>query len=490
MDKIKWLIGFSVVLFLGILFSQVLWIQSTFAITKTQYLQNATNVCNEYFIDLRKKKIDELLEGVMQKRDANIADVGGLVNMKAALNEIEPVSVNIYGSKRDSNEINRTIEDPVNTASSIRIKENAKENLTEMITNDSAKTTIVMKQLEIDIYPALEALKIKLNERGIDTLIDFDVSDKPFSIINGVDTLQDKDNSSWFELKSGWIHTGLNNWKIQMNFKNGKAIIFSQIWVMGVLSVIMVVGAALMLLFLIRTILYQKRLSEMKHEFTNNMTHELKTPVSTVSIAIEAIQKFDVIHDKEKTERYLHIANSELSRLSLMIDKILKTSAFERNEVVYNWEKINLRPVALQVINNFSLQFEKQNVTFKVDMANGDFFVKGDKTHLANVIYNLIDNAIKYSGANPFIKFELKTETRKIKLLVSDNGTGIPAEYQAKVFDKFFRVPSGDVHNVKGYGLGLSYVKSVVEDHGGKVSVISASGEGTTFIIELNSIVE
>ncbi len=235
--------------------------------------------------------------------------------------------------------------------------------------------------------------------------------------------------------------------------------------------------------FLYRNIRTQQRLMELKNDFISNVAHELKTPVTTVGVALEALKNFKGLDNPKLTEEYLDIAQKELSRLTLLTDKILKTAIFENKGVHFQPEPVQLDELIEQVLSSMKLVFEKQGAKLNWQKEGDDFEVMGGSVHLMSVIYNLLDNALKYSPTNPDIKIELKRENQSIILAVQDNGLGISSEYQKKIFEKFFRVPTGDVHNIKGYGLGLSYVQSVMKAHSGKIEVESERGAGSRFIL-------
>jgi two-component system phosphate regulon sensor histidine kinase PhoR len=228
----------------------------------------------------------------------------------------------------------------------------------------------------------------------------------------------------------------------------------------------------------------QRRLTEIKNEFISNITHELKTPIATVGVAIEALRNFNAINDPERTKEYLDISQNELHRLSLLVDKVLKLSMFEKKEIELKYEFLNLKDVVEEVVSSMRLQIEKHHANVSVNI-EGDTSMQGDKLHLLSVVFNLLDNALKYGNDNIAIKFDIKETGNQVELSVADNGIGISPEFKDKVFEKFFRVPSGNTHNTKGYGLGLSYVAHVVKKHKGKIEVESQQGIGTKFIITL-----
>lgn len=234
-----------------------------------------------------------------------------------------------------------------------------------------------------------------------------------------------------------------------------------------------------------RSIRAQQRLMELKNDFISNITHELKTPITTVGVAIEAIKDFKAINNPILTNEYLDIAQNELNRLSILTDKILKTAIFENKGIEFRPEPVEMNTLIEQVLASMKLVLEKQNAKVSFEKQGTDFTLMGGSVHLTSVVYNLLDNALKYSLITPEIKVSLKEEASKIILSVKDNGIGIAPEYRKKVFEKFFRVPTGDVHNIKGYGLGLSYVESVVKSHHGTIAIESEPGKGSNFIIIL-----
>jgi len=234
-----------------------------------------------------------------------------------------------------------------------------------------------------------------------------------------------------------------------------------------------------------RSVLTQQQMAELKNDFINNVTHELKTPITTVRVALEALQDFKGLDNPQLTREYLDIAQNELSRLTLLTDKILRTAVFEKNGVVFQPEKVDLEKLVEQILASMKPVFDKSGAAVTFAKEGSDFILSGSVEHLTNVFYNLLDNALKYSTSPPEIKVVVKGGTDNMLLSVRDNGQGIASEYHKKVFEKFFRVPTGDVHNVKGYGLGLSYVDSVVRSHHGTLHLESEPGKGSCFIITL-----
>lgn len=236
--------------------------------------------------------------------------------------------------------------------------------------------------------------------------------------------------------------------------------------------------------YLIRTLLKQKTLDEMKSDFTNNITHELKTPIAVAYAANDALLNFNQATEKEKRDKYLRISQEQLQRLSGLVEQILSTSMERRKTFRLHTEEVLLRPLIDSLIEQHTLKARKP-VTIECEITPYDLTVMADRTHFSNILSNLIDNAIKYSSGETVIYIRCNRLGEQVQIAVSDNGTGIPAEKQKHIFDKFYRIPTGNLHNVKGYGLGLYYVKTMIEKHGGTVRVQSEPGCGSTFILTL-----
>jgi signal transduction histidine kinase len=266
-----------------------------------------------------------------------------------------------------------------------------------------------------------------------------------------------------------------------------KAYLFQQMAPQIAFSLVLFGCIALAFWFIFQTMRQQQRLSEQKNDFIRNVTHELKTPIATVSVAIEAMQHFDALENPDRTREYLDISRLELSRLSLLVDKVLRMSLFEKGEPELKLERFDFKSLIEDILNSMKLQFEKHGARVGFQTTGTDFSLEGDRLHLASVVYNLLDNALKYSPSKPEIAVGLVQNAGGLTLEVRDHGIGIPEAYRDKIFEKFFRVPSGDIHNVKGHGLGLSYVAGVVSKHRGSISVDSREGAGTCFTINLNT---
>ncbi len=258
-----------------------------------------------------------------------------------------------------------------------------------------------------------------------------------------------------------------------------------QMQIGGSVLLLLLVAGSFVILY--RNLLAQQRLAEIKNDFISNITHELKTPIATVGVAIEALRNFNAIQSPEKTKEYLDISAAELQRLSLLVDKVLKLSMFEKQQIELNKEPFDLKELVEENLRIMKLQFDKHKAKVIFTTADNSYMIEADKLHMTSVIYNLLDNALKYSGHKPEIQVIMQmTDAENIQLQITDNGIGIAPQHQTKIFEKFFRVPTGNKHNIKGYGLGLSYVAEVIKSHKGSIRVESEPDKGSTFIIHFN----
>jgi two-component system phosphate regulon sensor histidine kinase PhoR len=268
-------------------------------------------------------------------------------------------------------------------------------------------------------------------------------------------------------------------------FPNEKNYVLSKMWVMLMLSFVMMAILIYSFYFTVSTIVQQKKLSDIKNDFINNMTHEFKTPIATISLACDILNDTSVEKSKEKLNNYVRVIHEENKRLGTLVENVLQTAVLDKGELKLKITDVDLHDVISNAIGNVRLQVERQQGTVSTDLKANPSVIPVDKVHFTNVIYNLLDNALKYSKENPQINISTYTVHGGIVVSVTDNGIGISIENQHKIFDKLFRVPTGNIHNVKGFGLGLSYVKAIVEKHDGKIEVESTLGEGSEFRIFL-----
>jgi len=236
---------------------------------------------------------------------------------------------------------------------------------------------------------------------------------------------------------------------------------------------------------LIRNWRKQNQLVVVKNEFINNMTHELKTPIATIGVALEAVANFDPNTEKDKAEEYIEISRNETRRLSDLVDKVLNIAAFDSNKSVLSTEAVDLHQAVEDIINSMKIRIQNSNAQIELVNKAQSTIVIGDRLHLTNAMHNIIDNALKYSDGETQLNITFTDNATHLTIAFADRGKGIPKAYLPKIFDRFFRVPTADLHDVKGHGLGLNYVQNTVHAHGGTISVESIEHQGSTFTIKL-----
>jgi signal transduction histidine kinase len=249
-------------------------------------------------------------------------------------------------------------------------------------------------------------------------------------------------------------------------------------------TILIIVLLAFAFWYLIRTIVSLRSIEEMKDDFTNNMTHELKTPIAVTYSAVDAMLNFRQGDDKGKREQYLKICEEQLKRLSGLVEKILSMSMERRKTLAMNKEDVELRPMVESMAKEFRLKNDKK-MTLLIDISPEDMTIHADPMHISNAISNIIDNSIKYSGDEVELRIKAYHQADRDIIVLSDNGIGISEENQKRIFDKFYRVGHGNRYDVSGYGLGLYYVRQIIQRHEGSIDVESTVNKGTTFTIIL-----
>ncbi len=328
---------------------------------------------------------------------------------------------------------------------------------------------------------------LELNIRGIDTRFEFGIYNPERDIF-----LLEKDpglrknlieKGSAARLFVSDIYTSPEY--LLLYFPHEKQFLLTELWGMLLISIILIIIIVYSFTYTITTIFRQKKLSEMKNDFINNMTHEFKTPISTISLACEVLGDRDIVRSPEFTENYINIILEENKRLATMAEKILQTAVIEKGQLKMKRERINLHEVITDVIKNIRIQVEIKDGVIRKQCKAANPVLMGDKVHLTNLVYNLLDNANKYSPRKPVITVRTENTSNGILLTIEDHGIGISKGEQKKIFDKLYRVPTGNIQDVRGFGLGLSYVKAIVEEHHGRISLESEITKGTTFKVFL-----
>ncbi|RZL63625.1 MAG: HAMP domain-containing histidine kinase, partial [Pedobacter sp.] len=272
---------------------------------------------------------------------------------------------------------------------------------------------------------------------------------------------------------------------IYLRLPNKNTAIFNNMFVTLASSVGLLLVLISIFAYTIYAIIRQKKLSEMKTDFINNMTHEFKTPVATIMIASEALKDPEVVEDKSRIGRLANIIYDENVRLGNHIERVLSVARLERKEIKLEYNPVNVNDLITAVVDSMGLQLQKKGATISLNLNADPDLVMADELHLSNVIYNLIDNANKYSIDSPNITITTKNNAKNLYIDVTDKGIGMTKDQTKRIFDQFYRVPTGNLHDVKGFGLGLNYVQDIITEMGGTIKVNSEKDLGTTFEVGL-----
>lgn len=275
-----------------------------------------------------------------------------------------------------------------------------------------------------------------------------------------------------------------DKWSLFLKFDNENQYIFKEMGSMMIVNILLMVFILISIIFMFNTILSQKKLDELKNDFISNMTHEFKTPISTISLACEALNDIDVVGKIEANYiPFIKMISDENKRLGNLVENILQSSVLDKGELKLNKTEFDLVELCNELINSYKMKIDALNGQLITRLPHEKIMIFADRFQVSNLINNLMDNALKYSKKNIKITLCLEQSSAHICLSIIDEGIGISKEYLSKIFDKLFRVPTGNIHNVKGFGLGLNYVKSIIELHAWNIQVKSKLNSGSTFKI-------
>jgi two-component system, OmpR family, phosphate regulon sensor histidine kinase PhoR len=265
-------------------------------------------------------------------------------------------------------------------------------------------------------------------------------------------------------------------------FSGVEANLISQMGIWGFSSIVLLI-VIFFFVYTLLVILRQRRLSEIQKDFINNMTHEFKTPISTIAISTEVLKQPGIVQFPERLLNYATIIENENQRLKQQVERVLQMARLDKEDLGLKKETLNVHELIREAVKNKSFQSAGVSIHLHLEAASSSVAV--DKLHMVNVLYNLLDNGIKYNNHTPEIRVSTRSSKKSIEIEIQDNGIGIHKDNQKKIFNRFYRVPTGNLHDVKGFGLGLSYVKRIVEAHEGKITVCSELGIGSKFTIQL-----
>ena len=336
----------------------------------------------------------------------------------------------------------------------------------------------------------------EFTNRGIDIEYDYGVfsnRDKSFVINNGHYLAKD---DAPHVVQAGWQNLYNSEYRVDLfpldlqspgllmiHFPTKASIVWGSVWNVLMFSILFTSIILLCFVYTVQVIFQQKKLGEMKTDFINNMTHEFKTPIATISLAADSITSPMISGNADKVRRFADIIKQENKRMNSQVEKVLQMALLDQQDFQLNISEIDLHQVISQAVGNSSLRIESKGGKLSTDLQAGKPVIEGDSTHVTNIIHNLVDNANKYSPDSPDISVHTRNVSNGVEVTVKDKGMGMSKEARKHIFDRFYRVHTGNLHDVKGFGLGLSYVKVMMTAHKGEISVKSELGKGSSFIL-------
>lgn len=510
---------FSIALaMVGLVSIQVYWVTDAYKQRQQQFIESVFKAMNEVIFDYERYRVQKQMErlfdmNVMQEKMIEYMD--SITDSKSTIKKgqdgkIETITIenprgltNIFFSSGhygfpDPFGVNGPDQFPeMPTGSELGLSQEDRnikaeflslhgQSLMETILYDFLSTYMRSSNSFVDSAGLDSIIFQKLSDQGVTAKFDFAVYN------NYLDTFSCKRTNHIKKLRKSDFVMPMSMGKyydeymLILYFPTQTQYLFKNMIFQIISFFVLLVIIILLFYYTINTIIRQKKVQEIKSDLVNNITHELKTPISTISLACQAMEDPDLANSPLR-DKYINMINEENKRLALLVENVLQSAVFEKGDFKLKIKNVDLHQRIERALSSLSMQAQTHGIKIHKDFAASKAVVEGDEVMLTNLIFNLVDNAIKYfRPGDSYIRVKTyNNEWNQIVVEVEDNGIGISKEHQHKVFDKLFRVPTGNVHNVKGYGLGLSYVKSIVDHHHGSISVTSKLGEGSKFIITL-----
>lgn len=452
------------------------------------WLNNEKDEAQNYRSTLSKKELQE--EIIIHSRQYKItAPDGSELNMEyheSTTSVVQKPNTSVFKSptqKGGGNAISRTFSDMQEEQKKRYLYEY--DNINDVITQILNKASTVPLEERINIKSLDNMIRTELKYNGIELPFKFEIVDKNNKPLTGGQALQPEDKKTAPYSQVLFANDELNKQTyLKVYFPNKAEYLFSEVSFLmpAILFTVILLFTFIIMIFII---FRQKRLSEMKNDFMNNMTHELKTPVSTISLAAQMLKDSSVSKSPEIFKHISGVINDETERLSFQVEKVLQMSLFENQKTTLKFKELDANDIVVHVANTFQLKVEKFGGHLDIDLEATESTINADKMHFTNVLFNLLDNAVKYRREDVPLELMIRTWNSNNKLYVSveDNGIGIKKDDSKRVFDRFYRVHTGNRHDVKGFGLGLAYVRKIIEDHKGTIKIDSELGKYTKFII-------
>lgn len=502
---------------IGIIFVQGYWIKNTVENKEEQFSFNARQILRRAATEIQNKELEsyyfamqEAMDSLGTEPDSSVMSEIFQVQRDEYKNEIYIYSHGIIEENYklstaflDANIdtiqfkkiINRKVSNLVKDEE-IRSDERSNENRInrifrmEDVEKEYIRSTVMEFTSKQPIHRRVstttieEFIKKELRNRGLNTSFEYGIYS------NGLAT---KVRSENFKLNSQATYhvpifvddEGDSDYELFVTFTGKKQVVLSSITLMAALSIIFTLIIVIAYSSALSQLIRQRQISEIKTDFINNMTHEFKTPIATINLALDAIKNPKVMKDPDKVAHYHKMIRDENRRMHAQVENVLRISRLEKNELDLKKERLDLHDLIEEAITHIELIVQDRGGYIKTHLGALRSSVLANQTHFTNVIVNILDNAVKYSTDEAKIDIYTENARNFIVMKIRDQGSGMSKIVQKKVFEKFYREHTGDIHNVKGHGLGLAYVKRIVEDHHGQISVESDKGKGSTFTIKL-----
>ncbi len=484
---------FSVLLALaliGLILVQSYWIKNAISIKEQQFSQNINKALHNISLKIEEQEtIIYLAEHISQNSDTSISNLSSIEN-NIGINVFDSIVETIIQQKIDFDTLDRFNQNQSST------KNISKEYIRKRLSEEIQNKAFLIKSV-VDKFIRVDAnIKDRINQHDLQTIINKELSlnginlNNEYALKDSSSIIIYKSNNYSDNLKSSLYHIELfpndiikSGYYLTIYFPDEKKHIHHSLGQMVYTSISLTI---IILIFFILTtyiIIKQKKLSTIKNDFINNMTHELKTPISTISLATQMLKDKSLAPEKKNIENIGLIIENETKRLGFHVEKVLQMAIFEKGKIKLKFSTINVHELISNTVNSYAIQAKAKNGIIIQNLNAKEFFIAADEMHFTNILSNLIDNALKYSLIDPEIIISTLNKNNELYIYIKDNGIGISKEHRNKIFDQFYRVPTGNVHDVKGFGLGLTYVKKMIEAHNGKISVTSELNKGSTFQI-------
>ena len=348
---------------------------------------------------------------------------------------------------------------------------------------DYTANTPIHKRLNIQELDFV--IKSEFNAKMIITPYEFQILDNGLSTKIKSNNFKENQEGFRYAIPIFQDEKGIRNYELIVSFPEKDKYVFSSILSVGGLTLFLTLFIVFVSTSALYQIVQQKKISEIKTDFINNMSHEFKTPIATINLALDAISNPKSLKTPNKLIQYANLIREENNRMLIQVENVLRISQLQKSNETIHKKSIDLHKIILEATNHVQLLLKDKGGILNTNLNASNYVINGNKDHITNIIINLMDNAIKYCDKKPNIKIETYNQKNDLVFTVSDNGIGMTPNVQKKIFDKFYRATSGNIHNIKGHGLGLSYVKKIVDLHKGKIILESKFGVGTNFIITL-----